>query len=400
MGTLEQQTPKTPIRISGSVGAGGDNAPADVIAVEMHLNAFIAAGALKGVSQALFTIGAMNDAFIKAIKAFQRDVVGMSKPDGRVDPNGKTLKYLNGPISARGGKVKPGPLEPPRDVQAARERIADTARHYLREGGHFLMGAMGDTPGRADGHPGRVSFTNPATFMEESHPSKLGPAVNAAWASTGRFGLLGCMGRPTKLRVPNKGKLEEKDPRTRLLRPYMACIRRMKALGIPHVNWPGFDVYEAHSAAFDGARTIEDFTRLTGRHGTGKLFPRRIQPGGAIHLGESCVTHRHYDCIGFVNFVLSKVLRPMWAQSMEYYVTPSSQKPFEIMKLGDKEEVFKRAEVGDIVLKSLDEEKHSGICVPHGNGLVVTNCRSMDTGLINSKLEPEWSFLARLRRVV
>ncbi len=397
MATLEDYTPKSSIRIGGSVGHGGDNAIADVIAVEIHLNIFILNGAVKGVSKPLFTVGQMTEPYKAAIRAFQRSVAGMSKPDGRIDPNGTTLKYLNGPITAKKGKVKPDPVVPSADVAAALDRIVKTARKYLLQGGHFLNGSMGDSPGRADGHPTRLAFTRPATFMDGSHPRRLGPAVNAAWVPSRLFGSLGCMGRPGKAGITNH-KILPGDPRDLLIPDYMATVRRMKDKGIPSNRWPGFDIYRAHTAEFDRATTYNQLTALTGKYGIGKQFPRRINPDGAIHLGEACFGHRHYDCVGFVNWVLSKVLRPKWSFSLDWYRTPDSAKPFKIIELKDPSDIHALAQVGDIVVKP-PGERHCGFVTKLSGELVVTNCRSMAEGLINSKLTAEWGFVARLRSV-
>ena len=98
---------------------------------------------------------------------------------------------------------------------------------------------------------------------------------------------------------------------------------------------------------------------------------------GFIHLGESCLDRRRYDCIGFVNYVLSKVLRPKWKQTMEFYTTASGKGIFKIRRF-DKS--------ADIV----------AIAQPANGHVAVTNCRSMKDGLIVSKLGPEWHFLTRL----
>jgi hypothetical protein len=79
--------------ISGSVGRGGKNISADVLTVQKLLNKNIAA--IAPVS-ALDEDGACGSLTIGAIEAFQRLVVKMARPDGRVDPGGRTLRVLNG----------------------------------------------------------------------------------------------------------------------------------------------------------------------------------------------------------------------------------------------------------------------------------------------------------------
>lgn len=103
MGKLEDETIPIVARITGSVGADStsikaDNRLADIIKVEINLNIFILAGAVKGIDRTdILFHKSVDDEFINAIKKFQRHVVGMSNPDGRVDPNGRTLKFFERP---------------------------------------------------------------------------------------------------------------------------------------------------------------------------------------------------------------------------------------------------------------------------------------------------------------
>jgi len=381
----------TPISIGSSVGKGGGNVMSDVIAVEMNLNAFIGTGNVKGRTKLLFTVGQMTDDFVSAIKAFQKHVVGLKNPDGRVDPNGKTLKYLNGPFSARGGEVDPDGNTPPADVLAARQKIAATARAMHAIGGHFLMGAKGDMPGRANGHPLRPAFTQSMVYMDAASRSQLGPAVNAAWCSTARFGRLGCMGRPDAVGITDSFLLPG-NPALADIDNYMACIDRIRKSGIPLRRWPGFDVYLKKQAKFTAALTQSTLLELCPLDGSRGHFPRRINPDGLMHLGEGCADFRHYDCIGFIDFVLSKVLSPKWSQSMTFYMSTNSK--FKVTELSGGK-VFKLAEEGDLLFKS-EEESHCGICTRRSDQIVVTNCRSMALGLIDSVLTDEWKFHARL----
>ena len=385
------------IRINGPVGDGGDNNIVDVIRIEMRLNDFIEEKAIKGVTDTLFT-GWMTDEFIHVIRKFQQHVVGLPRPDGRIDPNGKTLKYINGSTSMRGGKAPATPVKPPATVAAARKKIAETAGKYQREGGHFLMGARGDMPGLANGHPLRPAYTMPASFMDNTHPHDIGPAINAAWVKTSRFGILGCMGRPARKKIPNNGKLLPGNPRLKLLDNYVECIRTMRSVLIPPTRWPGFEFYELSPKKFDAATTPDEFLKLLGSGVTGIQFPRRTSPHGQLHLGESCIGRRHYDCIGFVNFVLSKVLSANWATDMSFYRKSNSKFDVKEFKESEKSDVIALAQDGDIVLKSA-AEKHCGICRTVNGTMAVANSRSMATGLINSPLTAEWTFLARLKSV-
>lgn len=78
--------------IYGTVGEGGTNSRADVITVQTLLNTHIAQ--LSPLAP-LDTDGQCRTAVTHAIRAFQRVVVHMRSPDGRVDPGGRTLAALN-----------------------------------------------------------------------------------------------------------------------------------------------------------------------------------------------------------------------------------------------------------------------------------------------------------------
>ena len=71
---------------------------------------------------ALRVDGAVGPKTVRAIEAFQRSVVSMPSPDGRVDPQGRTLAALSRPASvAQRFHYPAGPQEP----------LAEIARPYL-----------------------------------------------------------------------------------------------------------------------------------------------------------------------------------------------------------------------------------------------------------------------------
>jgi hypothetical protein len=77
--------------ISDSVGRGGANRPEDVRIVQELLNQHTSPP-----QQPLEVDGAVGPKTIAAIEAFQRNVVNMAHPDGRVDPGGRTFAALAG----------------------------------------------------------------------------------------------------------------------------------------------------------------------------------------------------------------------------------------------------------------------------------------------------------------
>jgi hypothetical protein len=85
--------------LSASVGRGGANKPADVFTVQSLLNQHIRNLGLASLE----TDSRIGNKTITAIEAFQRTIVGLSTPDGRIDPNGSTLRALNHePLSNKG----------------------------------------------------------------------------------------------------------------------------------------------------------------------------------------------------------------------------------------------------------------------------------------------------------
>ena len=76
--------------LSGSVGQGGRNVPADVVRVQRLLNGVPAS---QGGPQPLLKLdGIVGPLTVKAISQFQKKNLGFS--DGRVDPGGRTFKEL------------------------------------------------------------------------------------------------------------------------------------------------------------------------------------------------------------------------------------------------------------------------------------------------------------------
>lgn len=82
--------------IKDSVGLGGANIKDDVLLVQKLLNKQF----IPGVSGPLKEDALVGKNTISRIEIFQKHVVKMIRPDGRVDPNGKTIKILSLPERA------------------------------------------------------------------------------------------------------------------------------------------------------------------------------------------------------------------------------------------------------------------------------------------------------------
>jgi len=96
------------LRISGSVGRGGANLPSDVLLVQQLINSHLPAPL-----SPLLADGNCGDLTIGAIEEIQRSSLQMNPPDGRVDPDGATFRFLTGggvpapPIQAAGSRTFP-----------------------------------------------------------------------------------------------------------------------------------------------------------------------------------------------------------------------------------------------------------------------------------------------------
>jgi hypothetical protein len=80
-------------RLGGSVGQNGRNAYDDVLLVQKQLNKN--AHIVPAIGK-LAETGVMDEATLAAILAFQKQVVRLSSPDGRIDPHGRTWRVLLG----------------------------------------------------------------------------------------------------------------------------------------------------------------------------------------------------------------------------------------------------------------------------------------------------------------
>ncbi|GAN72046.1 glucosaminidase domain-containing protein [Acetobacter syzygii] len=79
-----------PVRITASVGKGGTNRRDDVRAIQELLNSN-----LPKYTPRLRVDGLCGFRTFEAIRKIQQNLVGMSSPDGRIDPRGPTWRLLN-----------------------------------------------------------------------------------------------------------------------------------------------------------------------------------------------------------------------------------------------------------------------------------------------------------------
>jgi muramidase (phage lysozyme) len=96
-GTGPLETP-TLARLTGSVGQKGRNLPKDVKTVQTLMNLarlnLIQAGIAFEPFDPLDDDSEVGDLTLGAIKIFQRNIVGLKRPDRRIDPDGRTWRVL------------------------------------------------------------------------------------------------------------------------------------------------------------------------------------------------------------------------------------------------------------------------------------------------------------------
>jgi hypothetical protein len=116
--------------LRGSVGVEGDNNPGDVIIV-MRL---------------LAAAGYADSDIAGAITRFQTEVVKLAKPDGRIDPKGKTIRALSRAAAPSSSAPAPSPARPPvpapvvepGDVESW-PSVLPTAKRSAKEGTNITL---------------------------------------------------------------------------------------------------------------------------------------------------------------------------------------------------------------------------------------------------------------------
>jgi peptidoglycan hydrolase-like protein with peptidoglycan-binding domain len=98
----EEPSLATTSKINASVGKGGKNKPEDVVLVKTLLNKYGHKFALEPQEEAVKADAALTE----AIKKFQIDYRGSTRPDGRIDANGATWGSLLGVARIKGDLLK------------------------------------------------------------------------------------------------------------------------------------------------------------------------------------------------------------------------------------------------------------------------------------------------------
>lgn len=226
-----------------------------------------------------------------------------------------------------------------------RFRIANFAMTQYMAGGHYLKGARGAIPG---GGP----VLGREVFLKE----------DADWDTlrvhTAANSLQTCYGRWSKA----GGYLfQVGSTQLSALKKYVA-----ENSGKTMSAWPAFE--------------------------KAGLFPRRLSgKESAIALGDDCRDKRHYDCIGFIYYVLHTILPGVpWENfSIKNYAQSGTYWKF-LGKLDDA-----ALEYGDIVTRLDTSPQHIGI-ISYGNKVIHASMESKGMGMV-SYAKGDWHGVSRVK---
>jgi hypothetical protein len=238
-----------------------------------------------------------------------------------------------------------------------------TAMKEVSNGSHYMKGGDGAIPG----HDGTGLQRN-VELLDDLTIENLG--VHAA---KNGFGV--CRGRWEKM-TGGMQFVKGMTERDTLLPAY---LEELKSSWLPSFFWKDFN-------------------------NTG-LFPRRSS--GYIYLGEDCRGKKHFDCEGFVAWVLVKALgkdNGTWRKGVSWYqeggggrldVYQASGSDYVSDDLG----TISQSEIrdGDILIRKPNSQggEHIGIARVNGNG--VLEASGKNSGVIASVYQPNWTQLARLK---
>jgi hypothetical protein len=205
-----------------------------------------------------------------------------------------------------------------------RFQIANLAMSQVMSGAHYLKGARGGIPG------GAAAVGRTVKLKED-------PEWNTLRVHTGSNSLQTCFGRWKTVKgfLFQVGSGELKD-----LKTYVETNKSKPMESWPYVTNPSY------AAA--------------------QLYPRRLNgPGSAIAAGEDCRGKRHFDCIGFIYWVLYEVAPSV---SWENHGIAGYSNGFgEVEKLGKLGSADLK--YGDIVTRTDTTPQHIGF-VSFGNKVV------------------------------
>jgi hypothetical protein len=245
--------------------------------------------------------------------------------------------------------------------------IIATALGEVQIGSHYLQGSDGAIPGES----GSGLFRR-LDLHEDLTIDHLG--VHAAKNDWGV-----CHGRYEKV-YRGKKFAKGEDDRDRLLPEY---LDELKASYLPSKFW-------------------KDFNK------TG-LYPRR--DSGYIFLGEDCRNKRHFDCEGFIAWVLVRALKKdpgTWRQGVTWYQNGGGGRLNVYQHTGggdyyneETDATISTSEIldGDILIRKPNKWGGEHIAFALAKGRGVFEASGANRGVIKSAYHPDWTQLARIKTV-
>lgn len=238
-----------------------------------------------------------------------------------------------------------------------------TAMTEVSNGSHYLTGGDGAIPGR-DG----TGLIRNIELLEDLTIENLG--VHAA---KNGFGV--CRGRFEK--VSGKKFVKGNSDRDTLLPRY---LEELKASWVPQYFWWDFE-------------------------NTG-LYPRRSS--GYIYLGEDCRGKKHFDCEGFVAWVLVKALgkdKGTWRKGVGWYQNGGDGRLKIYQYTGGGKytnvdgDTISQSEIldGDILIRKPNSQGGEHIAIARAKGSGVLEASGKNRGVIASVYQANWTHLARLK---
>ena len=222
-----------------------------------------------------------------------------------------------------------------------RMRVLDEAWDHI--GCHYVWSAGGANPGQADGMPGRPARIEMLpNVLDEGSPQL---AVFAAKATHPNGKMYVCAGRYNAEGVRDSAG-------SRDLGPYLAGLRKL------------------------GASGLETYPRFSNT-------PRRIPEIKGVVWGEDCRGVRHFDCIGFINYCLSRALQRSIKYSTSQIVAYGIDQETEAKTYKNARPVSKLAPAtADLVTRGGTEEAPGPIGFYDGEGGFVVHACDMANGVI------------------
>jgi len=160
--------------LQGSVGQGGKNNPDDVKVVQTLLR--------EEFDYKVDISGTCDNKTITAISNFQATKLGVSKPDGRVDPGGRSWKGLNG--EGLQEAAIPGPMNKPNWIKIAESELGVTEIPGAEDNPRVIEYHSTTGGFRDDETPWCASFVN--WVMNKAGQGGTGSAAAMSWAKYGK----------------------------------------------------------------------------------------------------------------------------------------------------------------------------------------------------------------------